>query len=399
MSTGMTPAQAVPATQMISLDLIDFPFVDPDERKFSKDQAETLATSIRSEGLLQPILVRPHPDPQCAGRYQAIFGRHRYEAHKILKLSEIRSWIVEMDDDDAAMARLTENVFRYALSKKEKDVCIRKLVAYHDAKYPSDRGFNKSHDTRPRSKRNPGAENGDPAPAVSSFSKNLEKTAAAVQGVSESTAQSGIRKSRAFNEGQQEVLDEMKVSKGDQTAIAKLKKKFGVEKMDEALSLVASGMDAKDAIVLVAGEEALPKKQASANGKADPKPDSDADLSDAEWLDQECSAVRRMLKDTRHFDATALWYRQTRVARQEFRKAMKPFLDIDLKKNPLARMISKVINVKHPKDWIMCGSCKGAGATPIGAPCNECGVGGFKVEFDYVKSRSPKVESPAEIPA
>src|SRR5689334_6199352 len=97
-------------TREILCKLIDVPAVDKKERTFSREIADRLAQSIKDEGLLNPITVRPNP--QLPGRYIIVAGRHRLHAvQKILKQESIRCTVFsEMDDGDADMARITENL-------------------------------------------------------------------------------------------------------------------------------------------------------------------------------------------------------------------------------------------------------------------------------------------------
>src|SRR4051812_21410764 len=98
--------------QILECSKIDKPRVEKKLRTFKKDFAQLLAESIRVEGMHQPILVRPHPT--APGRYIVVFGVHRlYAVSHILKEPMIEAKVcVDMDDTDAAMATLAENLWR-----------------------------------------------------------------------------------------------------------------------------------------------------------------------------------------------------------------------------------------------------------------------------------------------
>lgn len=69
-----------------------------------------LAASIRQNGLLQPITVRP-----CAAGYELIMGERRYRACKMLGHSHIEAFVLPADDTESALLALVENVQRQNL--------------------------------------------------------------------------------------------------------------------------------------------------------------------------------------------------------------------------------------------------------------------------------------------
>ena len=66
-------------------------------REIAPEQLAELAESIRSEGLLQPIVVRKHGD-----KFQLIAGERRWRAFQLLKIRSIPARIVEASDASAA---------------------------------------------------------------------------------------------------------------------------------------------------------------------------------------------------------------------------------------------------------------------------------------------------------
>ena len=81
---------------VLNLSLID-PKSDQPRKLFRKEPLEELASSIKENGLLQPILVREYQD---SGRYQIIAGERRFRASKIAGLAENRKLenIMKFDD-------------------------------------------------------------------------------------------------------------------------------------------------------------------------------------------------------------------------------------------------------------------------------------------------------------
>ena len=84
-------------------------------REFTTDQLSELAESIRSEGLLQPIVVR-----KVGYSYQLIAGERRWRAFQSLKLKKIAARIVEANDASSATLGLIENLQREGLNPIEE---------------------------------------------------------------------------------------------------------------------------------------------------------------------------------------------------------------------------------------------------------------------------------------
>ena len=98
-----------------------------DRLEISNDAITELAASISEIGLLQPILLRKDGD-----RYEVIAGHRRFLAHKLLGLKVIKSVIRVMDDQEAALARATENLGRVDLTPIEEATVFHNLVYVHN---------------------------------------------------------------------------------------------------------------------------------------------------------------------------------------------------------------------------------------------------------------------------
>lgn len=86
-----------------------------------------LAASIREQGVMQPILVRP-----VAGgskRYEIIAGERRFRAAQIAGLKEIPAIVKHVDDKTAAAMALIENMQREDLNPLEEAMGIQRLVS------------------------------------------------------------------------------------------------------------------------------------------------------------------------------------------------------------------------------------------------------------------------------
>ena len=96
-------------------------------REIAPDQLTELAASIRSEGLLQPIVVRRHGE-----KYQLIAGERRWRAFQQLKIKSIPARIVEASDASAASIGLIENLQREGLNPIEEAQGFASLVRDFD---------------------------------------------------------------------------------------------------------------------------------------------------------------------------------------------------------------------------------------------------------------------------
>jgi ParB family chromosome partitioning protein len=79
------------------------------------DKVRELAESIRENGLLQPILVRP-----LNGRYEIVAGDRRYLAHKMIDRKEINAIVKELNDHEVVVIRGIENLQRENLTPSEE---------------------------------------------------------------------------------------------------------------------------------------------------------------------------------------------------------------------------------------------------------------------------------------
>jgi ParB family chromosome partitioning protein len=94
-----------------------------------------LAASIKSQGIMQPVLVRPidgalPADPQA--RYEIIAGERRFRAAQLAGLDEIPVLVREVDDQNAAAMALIENIQREDLNPLEEAQGIARLISEFD---------------------------------------------------------------------------------------------------------------------------------------------------------------------------------------------------------------------------------------------------------------------------
>ncbi|MBS7623214.1 ParB/RepB/Spo0J family partition protein [Candidatus Bathyarchaeota archaeon] len=89
-------------------DIIDWPF-NP-RKTFDDEKLNELADAIRlcPAGLLNPIIVRPHPNVK--GKFQGVRGQRRWLAHQRLGLKEIRASIRDLNDDECWVVAIQDNL-------------------------------------------------------------------------------------------------------------------------------------------------------------------------------------------------------------------------------------------------------------------------------------------------
>jgi ParB family chromosome partitioning protein len=86
-----------------------------------------LAESIRSQGIMQPILVRPLAEAG-GGRYEIIAGERRFRAAKLAGLDEVPVLVKEVPDESAAVMALIENIQREDLNPLEEAQGLQRLI-------------------------------------------------------------------------------------------------------------------------------------------------------------------------------------------------------------------------------------------------------------------------------
>jgi ParB family chromosome partitioning protein len=90
-----------------------------------------LAASIKSQGIMQPVLVRPVAGAGDVG-YEIIAGERRFRAAQLAGLEEIPVLVREVDDQNAAAMALIENIQREDLNPLEEAQGIARLISEFD---------------------------------------------------------------------------------------------------------------------------------------------------------------------------------------------------------------------------------------------------------------------------
>jgi ParB family chromosome partitioning protein len=92
--------------------------------RFDYNELEGLATSVRTNGMLQPINVRKRAD----GKYELISGERRLRAARMVGMSKLPCVVMDVSDEQSALFAIIENVQRQNLDFFEEAVAIERLM-------------------------------------------------------------------------------------------------------------------------------------------------------------------------------------------------------------------------------------------------------------------------------
>ena len=137
--------QTVAERNIVSLALADIRPSGFNPRKhFDEESLSELADSIRQQGVLQPIGVRPIAD---TGLFEIVFGERRYRASLMAEMDEIPAVVLNITDEAAEEMAVTENLQRKDVTPIEEACAYQKLIesGRHDVKSLAVR-FGKSED-------------------------------------------------------------------------------------------------------------------------------------------------------------------------------------------------------------------------------------------------------------
>ena len=100
-------------------------------KNFKKDDLEELALSIKSQGILQPIVVRL----LSSNNYEIIAGERRWRAAQLAGIHEIPAFIKEIPEDLLNEAALIENIQRENLNPVEEARAYESMLKKHKSNY------------------------------------------------------------------------------------------------------------------------------------------------------------------------------------------------------------------------------------------------------------------------
>lgn len=120
-----------PAEERLRVREIPIAEIDPNRdqprHQFNKEGLEELAQSIRSNGILTPILV-----VEVNGRYQIVAGERRFRAARLADLQTVPCIVRGLSDEQILQAALIENIQREDLNPLEEAEALQNLInRYH----------------------------------------------------------------------------------------------------------------------------------------------------------------------------------------------------------------------------------------------------------------------------
>jgi len=120
---SVAPRDELQELRPIAVDMIDASPTQP-RRAFDEDSLLALAGSIRAQGVLQPVLVRPLAN----GRYELIAGERRWRAARLAELESIPAIVRRHDNAASLELALVENMAREDLNPVEEARACAALV-------------------------------------------------------------------------------------------------------------------------------------------------------------------------------------------------------------------------------------------------------------------------------
>lgn len=113
------PRQVLPVEQLT-------PNPEQPRRSFAAESLQELASSLKAKGVLQPLIVRPHPNDR--GLFQIVAGERRWRAAQIAQLHEVPVIIRDLDDTEVLEIAIVENIQRSDLNAIEEAASYRQLM-------------------------------------------------------------------------------------------------------------------------------------------------------------------------------------------------------------------------------------------------------------------------------
>lgn len=97
------------------------PFTEQPFKVLDNEDMDELVASVKSNGVLSPIVARPHPE----GGYEILSGHRRYRACEIAGITEVPVVVKNLDDDTAIILLVDSNLQREHILPSEKGFAYR----------------------------------------------------------------------------------------------------------------------------------------------------------------------------------------------------------------------------------------------------------------------------------
>jgi ParB family transcriptional regulator, chromosome partitioning protein len=97
-------------------------------REIHQQPLEELAASIKANGVIQAIVVRPLPAGTGAAKYEIVAGERRWHAAKLAGVTDIPVIVRQLSDKEAVAVALVENIQREELTSAEEARALKRLI-------------------------------------------------------------------------------------------------------------------------------------------------------------------------------------------------------------------------------------------------------------------------------
>jgi ParB family chromosome partitioning protein len=128
---GDTPLRSGDGLREIPVDLLQRGQYQP-RVDMRQDTLENLAASIKAQGVVQPIVVRPIAGKGGEQRYEIVAGERRWRAAQLAGLADIPAVVREIPDEAAIAMALIENIQRENLNPLEEARALDRLIREFD---------------------------------------------------------------------------------------------------------------------------------------------------------------------------------------------------------------------------------------------------------------------------
>jgi ParB family chromosome partitioning protein len=100
-------------------------------KRFGEKNLEDLASSMRAQGILAPLLVRELDE----NKYEVVAGARRLRAAKLAELETLPVRVVKLTDAESIEAQVVENLQREDIHPLEEALCFRSLLELGEPTY------------------------------------------------------------------------------------------------------------------------------------------------------------------------------------------------------------------------------------------------------------------------
>jgi len=130
-ATAASGGESADGLRQLPLDLLQRGQYQP-RVDIRQDSLEDLASSIRAQGIVQPIVARPIDSSDGVQRYEIVAGERRWRAAQMAGLQEIPAIVKDIPDKTAIAMALIENIQREDLNPLEESRALHRLIKEFD---------------------------------------------------------------------------------------------------------------------------------------------------------------------------------------------------------------------------------------------------------------------------